>query len=159
MKRKILFLIILCLFINFCKSSPRSKTWAQSQILDIRTKVIAQEEISFDNYTFDEVWSASEKTLIKLGYAYVTLDKDQGKLVARIKQSIDGGISAVYREPPLAYEKQRYFCNISISEEEGKVMLMCEVSKEMPGSDSLKKGKKELNRVLKTLEEKLKELR
>lgn len=159
MKRKLLFLTILCLFINFCKSPPRGKTWAQSQILDIRTKVIAQEEVSFDKYTFDEVWSASEKTLIKLNYAYVTFDKDRGKLVARIKQKIGGVPKVEEMEPPLAYEAQRYFCDISISEEDGKVILMCSVSKEMPASDPLKKGKRELNRVLKTLKETLKELR
>ena len=159
MKKKILFLIILCLFFNFCKSHPQEKTWVQSPIVDIPTKVIAQEAVSFDNYTFDEVWNASEKTLIKLGYAYVTFDKDQGKLVARIKQNTVGVSGVEDMEPPLAYETQRYYCDISISEEDGKVILNCKVSKEMPASDPLKKGKRELNRVLKTLKENLKELR
>ena len=103
MKSKVLAIVLICLFSSFCTISSKVKTQAKLQMT-----------LSYENYTFDEVWRGCEKALMEARYLIEDADKDRGYILAKTK------ISSFESEDE---ERQIFHLKISISVKNGIVSL------------------------------------
>lgn len=88
MKIKILFAVLICIFLCSCASAPREKEWVTgTHPGDGTSTPIGEQTVTFDGLTYDRVYDACEQTLIRLGYSFHIADKSAGKIrVERIEK-------------------------------------------------------------------------
>jgi hypothetical protein len=81
MKIKILFGVFVCVFLTSCSTIPREKEWVTGiEPRDGTNLPSGERTVLYDGLTYDRVYNACERTLVRLGYAFNIADKSSGKI-------------------------------------------------------------------------------
>lgn len=82
MRIKILSVSVLVFFLSFCAPSPPKKNLILGSELPPEAKVIAQEVVSYEGKTLDNVWEGCMKTLIDLNFREYGTNRTAGRILA-----------------------------------------------------------------------------
>ncbi len=87
MKTKLYVLVSVCIAIMACATGPGEKILRHEpyseEYIKANFKPFGQKTVTFDDLTYDQVWDACERTLIRLGSTFYMTDKATGEIRAR----------------------------------------------------------------------------
>lgn len=162
MRVKILSLALISLSLDFCAAAAPAKKWVTTgyfTYLDPGPERPTRQTLTFADRSYDQVWEACEKALIRLSFEFYPTEKDSGEIKARhIIHDPKAYEATNSRElPPQAV------CEISasISEANGGVSLTVSstyyelTSAPFPWSLNYVKQQYEIDRVIRAIKKRL----
>lgn len=109
-------------------------------------QVNKQEAIYYENYSFDEVWTASLKALTDIGYSVKESYREMGMIFAQGNPN---------PSRPFIEQEKPPNMNITTSEENGRIKLDCQVVVSTALVDAIEIRKVDMNLFLEALNKNL----
>lgn len=158
-KTSIFFSILILFSLPHFLWSPISNP----ESFDFRAEAIAQKEVIYEEYPFEEVWATTRTVLKDLGFSEekYNLEENKGVIIARLNRylwhaSALGSKAGNIAAPGQPLQHDSYYLVVSMKKKEPKVAVNYFVGVKQPGVSG-KIGLRILNKVIKAAGEKLKE--
>jgi len=120
MKTRIVSLVLACLLLGFCATAPYEKVWTNKPYRSAPEKP-TQETFSVADLTYDQVWKACERSLIRSGFEFFTADRTSGEIRVRSAAKTDLQLGDSSRSAIQGTSESEFL--IRISEDAGAVSV------------------------------------
>jgi len=146
--RILLSLPLACFLLEFCSAAPPAKIWVTDRSYHDTVGRITQQTFTVAEMTYDQVWNACDRALVRSGYEFYVSNKTSGEI--RVRSIINAKFAG-------RFEPSSEFL-IRVAKDSGKisVTVCCTYSRE--GDRSAIEGQKEseTDRVIGVIKKELK---
>jgi hypothetical protein len=120
MKTGRLSLGLACLILGFCAQAPYEKIWTAASYRSGPEKP-TQQTFSIADLTYDRVWEACERSLVRSGFEFFVADRASGEIRVRSAKKTEIQLGDASRSPIQPLSEGEFL--ILLSKDNGKISV------------------------------------